>query len=81
MRVFLFSLRFAAASLSASLAVGTGCDSRPVSPIEEEQDARADVVPAMPEAAAPVDGGSGDGAAGPDASDASDADAPDADAG
>jgi hypothetical protein len=67
--VFLFAV-------PVSVAAWAGCDSRPAAPIEDEPDARVDVVPATPEAGPAEDAGAADAHDDvADVMDASDADA------
>ena len=56
----------------AALLLGSACDSRPVVPIDDEEDARGDVVPATPEAGVPADGAAGDAAKDANPADAAD---------
>ena len=57
LRLLLFSSATTTAALMGALVLGSACDSRPVVPIEDEPDVRADVVPAAPEASVTDDGG------------------------
>lgn len=77
-RPLLFSFAVTCGSLAGALLLGSACDSRPVVPIEDEPDVRADVVPASPEASTAEDAGAADATG--DGADVADADADASDA-